>query len=378
MRRTFRYRLYPNKATEKSANETLNLCRTLYNLCLEQRKCLWQHHKKSMSRFEQIKQLPSLKTTFPEFKQVPSQTLQEVVERVDKAFQGFFRRIKSDDKPGYPRFKSFNRYHSFILKQAGWKLTDKELQIRKIGNFKIILHRPIKGDIKTVTIKRTVTNKWLALFSCDNVPKKPLPKTGRIIGIDVGCENFLTTSNGKQINNPRFLKKKEALLKQNQQIFSSKIKGSHRSTKARVLLAKTHEKIVNQRRDFHFKTANYLIKNNDIVCIEKLKSWNSWRALNRSMRDVAWFDFFSCLKEKAEEATRKIIEVEPKNTSQMCSQCGKIVKKDLSVRHHICPFCHLSISRDHNSALNILRLGISLRENLSSSLSREAVYLSTQ
>jgi len=361
MKKTFKYRIKANKDTLARAQKVLESCRILYNLCLDQRKNAWKSYQKSISSNTQKKQLPDLKGGFPEFNKVPSQTLQDVVERVDKAFQGFFRRTKSGEKPGYPRFKGSNRYDSFTLKQAGWELKGKYLAISKIGTFKIILHRPLEGNIKTVTIRKTLADKWFVCFSCDNIPAKPLPKTGKIIGVDMGCESFLTDSNCRKIDNPRFFKHSQDILKARQQKLSQKKKGSNRRRKEKILVAKIHEKIFNQRRDFHFRVANQLLKENDVVCIEKLNSWNSWRPLNRSMRDVAWLNFFSILKAKAEEAGRQIVEVPARGTSQICSGCGKEVPKDLSVRVHNCPFCHLVLDRDYNSALNILRLGASLQ-----------------
>jgi putative transposase len=192
------------------------------------------------------------------------------------------------------------------------------------------------------------------------VPIKPLPKTDKAIGIDMGVESFLTDSNNRKIDNPCFFKKSGDILKTRQQRLSRKVKSSHHRNKARVLVAKIHEKIFNQRRDFHFKTANQLLKENDTIYIEKLNSWNAFRNLNRSMRDVAWFNFFSILKAKAEEAGRQIVEVPAKNTSQICSSCGAIVSKGLETRIHNCS-CGLNIDRDFNSALNILRLGQSLQ-----------------
>jgi len=301
-----------------------------------------------------------VKKTNPEYKQVNSQALQDVVERLNKAYQGFFRRVKNKEKAGFPRFKGQNRYDSFTLKQTGWKLQENQLTIQKIGTFKIILHRPLEGDIKTITIRKDLTNKWFVCFSCDNVPQKLFPKTNKEIGIDVGCESFLTDSNGQKIDNPRFFKKSQDILKMRQQRLSQKVKGSNRRNKIRLLVAKIHQKISNQRKDFHFKVANKLIKENDRIYIEKLKNWKTFRNLNRSMRDVAWFQFFNILHFKAEEAGRGVIEVPAKNTSQLCSKCGRIVEKDLSVRVHKCS-CGLEIDRDWNAALNILRAGAALQ-----------------
>ncbi|GAH26310.1 unnamed protein product [marine sediment metagenome] len=361
MKKSFKYYIKGNREIVQKASRTLELCRILYNLCLEQRKFAWDNYRKSISRYDQIKELPSLKKFFPEFKEVPSQTLQEVVERVDKAFQSFFSRVKKGEKPGYPRFKSFNRYHSFTLKQAGWEYVDKKLKIKKIGNFKIFLSRPIEGEIKTVTIRKTLSNRWYVTFSCDKVASKPLPKTSESIGIDVGCLSFLTTSTGEKINNPRFFQRAQKSLTQKQRSFSHRKKGSSRRNKMRIMVAKAHEKIFNQRRDFHFKIARKLLQANDTIYIENMNHFKSFRALNRSMRDVAWFNFFNILLFKAEEAEKEVVKVPARNTSQMCSSCGKTVQKDLSCRVHSCPFCGLIIDRDTNAARNVLRLGQSLQ-----------------
>ena len=361
MKKSFKYYIRANKATIQKASQIRELCRILYNLCLEQRKFAWKNYHKSISCYDQIKELPSLKKFFPEFKQVPSQTLQEVVERVDKAFKNFFRRVERGKKPGYPRFKSFNRYDSFTLKQAGWKLVGKELQINKIGTFKLFLSRPIEGDIKTVTIRRTLSGRWYVTFSCDNVNSKPLPKTGELVGIDVGCESFLTTSEEEKIDNPRFFQRAQSLLTKRQKTLSRKKKGSKRRSKARILLAKAHEKVYNQRRDFHFKTARKILQTYDTIFIEDMNHFKSYRALNRSMRDASWFGFFNILLFKAEEAEKEVVKVLAKNTSQRCSGCQKLVPKELSCRIHNCPHCGLSIDRDINAARNILRLGQSLQ-----------------
>jgi len=357
MKKTFKYRLLANPQVFYKADYWLDLCRRLYNTALEQRITIYRQNKGSISCYSQIKQLPELKAAFPEYRETGSQVLQEVLERLDKAYASFFRRVKSGDKPGFPRFKGRNRYDSFTLKQAGWKLDGRYLTIRNIGRFKLRLSRPIEGDIKTVTIRRASTGKWYVCFSCDNVSEKPLPKTGKDIGIDVGCESFLTTSEGMKVENPRFFKKSQDMLTMRQQRLSHRVKGSNRRKKARVMVAKAHEKVYNQRRDFHFKIANQLLRYYDTIFIEGMESWNSWRSLNRSMRDVAWFGFFNILRDKAEEAGRLIVEVPAKDTSQLCSQCGARVPKDLSIRVHSCPSCGLTIDRDFNSALNILGSG---------------------
>ena len=360
MKKTFQYRIKSNQATCQKAENWLALCRQLYNDCLNERIIVYKKDKKSISKYNQMKKLPVLKKAFPEFKQVNSQTLQSVIERLDKAYQGFFRRIKNKEKAGFPRFKGANRYDSFILKQSGWKLNGRYLEIKNIGRFKMFFSRPTEGEIKTITIRKNSSNQWFVSFACDDVPLKILSKTGKEIGIDVGCESFLTDSNGQKISNPRFFKNSQDILKRRQQLLSQKKKGSSKRNKARLLVAKIHEKILNQRKDFHFKISNKLVKENDKIYIEKLKNWKTFKGLNRSMRDVSWFQFFNILRFKAEEAGRAVIEVPAKDTSQLCSKCGQLVEKDLSIRVHKCP-CGLEIDRDWNAALNILRFGQSLR-----------------
>jgi len=361
MNKTFKFRAYLNKETEKKANTVLELCRLVYNLCLEQRRNYYAHTKKNISSYDQNYQLPDLKNEFPEYKQVPSQTLYDVTDRVEKAFNGFFNRIKRGEKPGYPRFKKYNRYNSFTLSQAGWKIVDNKLVIRKIGTFKIKFHRNIIGRIKTITICKNTIGKWFVCISCSDVPKNMIKKTNQSIGIDVGCESFITDSDGMKIENPRFLNRSQEKLAKEQKKLSKKQRQSKRREKQRIKVAKIHEYIANQRRDFQHKVANHYIKNYDVICIEGMKSWNTYTALNRSMKDVAWFQFFDMLRYKAEYAGKELIKVNPKNTSQICSGCGAMVPKAFNVRIHSCNHCGLVLDRDLNAARNILMAGTATR-----------------
>jgi len=359
MYKCYKYRAKINRETEKNATEWLELCRQLYNLCLEHRRDIYRQHKESISCYDQIKQLPDLKKEFPEFKQVGSQVLQDVVERVDKAFQGFFRRVKSGDKPGYPRFKSKNRYDSFTLRQCGWKLEGRNLYIRNVGRLKLFLSRPIEGNIKTITIRKTSTDKWFVSFSCDNVPCKTFPNTTKEVGIDVGIKSFCVDSEGNSVENPKYFRQSEKVLRRRQRRLSRKKRDSNRRNKSRILVAKTHEKITNQRNDFLHKVANFYIKNFKTICVEDLniKGMVKNRHLSKSIADSSWGMFFNLLSYKAVEADRELIKVPPQNTSQICSKCGEKVPKTLAVRVHHCPFCELEIDRDLNASLNILRVG---------------------
>jgi putative transposase len=291
------------------------------------------------------------------------------VERVDRAFKGFFLRLSAGEKPGYPRFKPASRYNSFTLKQAGWKLEGNRFTVNKIGTFRVKLHRPVEGEIRSITVGRSFSGKWHVCFSCEIATPAPLPETGSEIGIDMGCESFLTDSRNRRIENPRFLKKSEKLLAKRQKVLSRRRKGSKGWREQKKLVSRTHERTADRRRDFHFKTAKRLVEENDVIYIEGMNSWNSWSGLNRSMRDAGWFSFFRILRFKAEEAGREVVKVPAKNTTQRCSSCGETVNMELSERVHNCPFCGFTAGRDYNAALNIHRLGASLRVQ---ELAREA------
>lgn len=359
MRKTFLYRAKINKQTESNCNRWLDICRDVYNSALNQRIDRFKETGKSLSCYDQIYQLPSIKKNFPEIKIVNSQTLCDVLGRLDKAYKAFFRRIKSGEKAGFPRFKNRNGYNSFTLTQSGYKLEGRYLYVRNVGRFKLFLSRPIEGDIKTVTIRRMPTGKWFITFSCDNVPIKQFPQASRGVGIDVGIKSFCVDSEGGQIANPKYLINAEKQLRRRYRKLSRRKKGSGRRNKARILVAKSHEQVANQRKDFLHKVANQYIVKFQVIYVEDLKIKNMVRNrhLSKSISDSSWGIFFNFLSYKAENAGRKIIKVRPNGTSQICSSCGERVPKNLSVRIHSCPFCGLKIDRDLNASLNILQDG---------------------
>jgi putative transposase len=364
LRKTYQYRAYLNKQTTVNTLNAIELYRQLYNLSLEQRIYAWKQRKKSLSYYDQQDELKYFKKEFDEYRNYDVQSLRDVLQRVDKAFQNFFRRVKLGIGKGFPRFKGKGRYDSITFVQNGWKLEGKYLIIKTLGKFKLKLSRqiPKEAKIKTVTIRRSQTNKWYVSFSLDNVPQNILPKNDDVIAFDVGCESFLTDSNGLKVENPRYLKKSQDKITKIQQKLSKQKKGSNRRDKTKLRLCRAFENVNNQRKDFHYQVANHYIKHYGTIIHEDLKSWvTEWKSLNKSMRDVSWFNFFEVLKNKAAEAGREIIKVNPKNTSQICSNCGQIVKKSLSERIHKCPKCNLTMDRDENAAINLLRVGSTLR-----------------
>jgi putative transposase len=365
MIRSFQYRAKLSKQSEAICVQWLEQCRILYNLALEQRIMVYQQSRKSFTGWDQMDQLPELKEGYPEFKQVHSLVLVDVLDRLDKAFKSFYRRCeqRNGNNVGFPRFKSANRYNSFTFTQSGWKLNDCYLHLSKLGKLKLFLSRPVEGRIKTVTVKRTVTGKWFVSFVCDNILPRIFPETNKEIGIDVGIKFFLVDSEGQKVDNPLFLKQSLNKLRVRNRRLCRRVKGSRRRNKARIQVAKTYEKITNQRKDFLHKTANYYIQNNKKIFIEDLNvsGMVQNKYLSRSIQDSSWGLFFQMLQYKAEEAGKEVVKVNPYGTSQNCSQCGEKVPKTLDIRIHRCPFCGCVLDRDHNAAINIKRLGQSRR-----------------
>jgi len=362
MKRTYKYRIYPTYKQITILEQALDGCRWLYNHLLEQRKTLWESDKKSISCFDQCNIFKQLKQENPFLIEIHSQVLQNVATRIDLAFQAFFRRIKSNKEPGYPRFRGKFRYDSFTYPQSGFKVYDKYVKLSKIGNVKINLHRPLESIPKTCTIKRTSTDKWFVSFVCDIKRESIDQPVNPAIGIDMGLEYFATLSNGEQIENPRFFRKEEKSLAKAQRKLSAQEKGTIKRKKARKVVSHIHERITNKRHNFVHQESRKLINRFNIICVEDLSindmKKDNFRYINKSIGDVAWRMFLNQLKFKAEDAGKKLIEVNPAFTSQTCNRCGNRQKLKLSDRMYYCPCCSLSLNRDHNASLNILALGL--------------------
>ncbi|AKB76247.1 Mobile element protein [Methanosarcina lacustris Z-7289] len=360
MLKVFHYRLYPTKAQKKELNKTLELCRWTYNETLAIRKNAWESEQKRISYYDSKKMIPIWKKDKPELKEVHSQVLQEVVKRVDLAFQAFFRRVKSGEKPGYPRFKGYDRYDSITYTQSGFSLDFNMLSLSKIGDIKIKLHRPVEGEIKRLNVRKMPTGKWFASFLVETELPLILQKTGLSIGVDVGISSFLTLSDGQHVPNPRFFVNEEKNLAKAQRKLSKAEKGTALRKKALKVVQHVHERITNKRNDFAQKVSLNLVKAYDLITFEDLnvKGMIQNHCLAKHIADVAWNQLITLTTYKAEWAGKHVELVNPYNTSQMCSGCGQIVQKDLSERIHNCPFCGLILDRDHNAAINILRLGL--------------------
>lgn len=338
---------------------TLEECRWLYNHFLEQRKNLWERDQQPISLYEQERALPKLKQERPSLNTVHSQVFQNVAVRIDLAFKAFFRRTKAGETPGYPRFRGANRYDSFTYPQGGFSFVDGRLRLSKIGNIKIKLHRPIVGDIKTLTISRSATNKWYACFSCE-FETIVLPEANERVGIDVGLASFATLSTGEQVANPRFFRTDEKALAKAQRKMCKFKKGTMERVKPKKVVSHIHERITNRRYDFSHKLSRSIVNRFGVIAIEDL-SINRMvhnHCLAKSITDAAWGQFTASLAYKAENAGRQFVAVNPAYTSQDCSKCGHRQSTPLSEREFHCPCCGLILNRDHNASLNILAIGL--------------------
>ena len=357
MKKTYQFRIYPNKNHEVILNRTLGTCRYLYNNALAERKKQAELNRLRKSfdvfpwgkpewinKYDQMLDLTATKTEYQ--KEVYGQVLQDVLKRVDRSFKNFFNGF------GYPRFQGRNRYNSFTYPQSGFSIKDGKLNLSKIGTIKIILHRPIEGIIKTCTIKKDI-DQWYVSFSCEI--EEPIPVEVKTkTGIDVGLIDLITLSNGEQIKPPKFLRELEDKLTQEQKRLSRKRKGSGKRNKQRVIVSKVHRKIRNQRKDFAHKTSKVLVDSYDRIVFEDLQIKNMVQnhRLAKSISDAGWYQLMQFTKSKAECAGKIVEFVNPAGTSQTCI-CGFRVPKDLSVRVHRCPSCGLVMGRDQVSAILI-------------------------
>jgi putative transposase len=365
MRKSFKYRIYLTNGQRRILEQQLEECRWTYNEILAERKRAYEERGESLRLYDTQALLPVWKLVRPALKLVHSQVLQNVCVRVDLAFQAFFRRVKAGEpEPGFPRFKGVGRYDSLCYPQYGngVRLEGERLILSKmVGAVPVVLHRPLMGTPKTVTLTRSRTGKWFACFSCET-KAEPLPPTSAIVGVDVGLETFATFSDGQKIANPRFYRRDEADLKRVQQRKDAAKNAQDwpENAKQKGILARIHQRIANRRSDFAHKRSRELVDTYQVIVFEDLapQDMGRSRGMRKSILDVAWTQFISMTVAKAEEAGRRVILVNPRNTTKMCSTCGEIAPKALSVRVHTCPDCGLVLDRDENAALNILQRGL--------------------
>jgi putative transposase len=376
-RKALKYRLYPTPKQEQTLLFVLRRCRHLYNSALEERRTFYQMRCKSLGYTQQAAELSEIKEAFPAYQDIHSQVLQDVLRRLDKAFVAFFRRIRNGEKPGYPRLEARGPLRLVHLPpirllptwEGAHPLQDRRPEVR--------VHRELQGTIKTVTIKRDV-NHWYITFSCE-VEEEALPPCEEAVGIDLGLLHLATLSTGEAIENPRPFRRGLKRIKVLQQARDRKKRGSRRRKRAALALARAQRRVRNQRRDFQHQAARALVNRFGLIVFEDLKITNMSKApapkpdpehegqylpngasakagLNTSIRDAGWGQFQQLCVAKAASAGRRVLFVDPYNTSQLCSGCGHLVPKELDVRWHSCA-CGTELDRDHNSAKIILFRG---------------------
>jgi putative transposase len=349
--KTYKFRIYPTVAQVEIMENTLGTCRFLYNDCLADRKNAYERTGKTVGYYDQQYELKNREGI-----NIHSKVAQDVLRRLQKAYDDFFRRVKNGEKPGYPRFQGYDRYNSFTYSQSGFKILDNgKLRLSKIGDLKLNQHREIKGKIKTITVKRE-GNQWYASFSTElKIDIEPV-EIKSAVGIDVGIKTLAVLSNGEEIPNIKTTNNHEKRLAKIQRKLSRMKKGSNNRKKQKNKVQIVHRKIRNVRNDYLHKQSTKLVNEWDLIVLEDLQVENMIKnhKLAKSIADVSWNTFASMMKYKAEWAGKEVIFVNPRNTSKTCSNCGHNQNMPLSQRIYNCPECDLSLDRDHNAAINIL------------------------
>lgn len=350
MLKAFKYRLIPTKEQSVLLNKHIGACRFVYNLALETKQTAYAGYKVNLNCFDLIKQIPELKKECEWLKEINSQSLQQPIRNLDNAFTRFFK-----GQGDFPKFKKKSNGGSFNVPQNVY-LENSKLIIPKFKKgIDVVLHRPIKGEIRQATISRTPTGKYFVSILCEtgetNKPKVKIEENTSV-GIDLGIKTFLVTSDGEYFDNPKFLRNSISKLKYVQRKFSK-----NKGKRAKNTLAKLHEKVSNQRKDFLHKTSSKLISENQTICIEDLniKGMLSNHKLAQSISDCGWSMFVNMLEYKAEWYGKNILRIgrfEP--SSKLCSCCGNINKElTLQVREWTCSSCNSLLDRDVNASINI-------------------------
>jgi putative transposase len=359
---SYKYLIFPNKITQWKLAENLDACRWLYNRLLKDLNDAKEKGIK-LRTYDTQNMIPSMKLENPKLNLVYSKVLQMVNYTLWSNIKGLSASKKNGRKIGHIRFKGYGWYNTMNYNQSGFKIDQDHglLHLSKIGEMRIKIYRKIEGCIKAVIIKRE-GERWFAIVQADQEPQT-LPETEEAIGLDVGLTSFVVDSEGNDIENPRWAEQSAEKMAKLQRKLARTEKGSNNRNTIQDKIAKLHKRINCQRDDFLHKLSRMYVNSFDIICVEDLdvkglKEKGQNNGMHRSIHDASWSKFIFMLSYKAQSAGRKLIKVDPRNTTQRCSACGSIVKKDLSVRVHECPYCGFSCDRDYNASRNILIVGM--------------------
>ena len=397
LRRSFKFLLRPTVGQQQALGEMLRDHCSLYNGALEDRRGSWRDREVGVTYNQQSAQLSAIRAFDPgRHGRWSFSSQQATLRRLDKAFAAFFRRVRAGETPGYPRFKGAGHFDTVTWPTDGngcrWNPTpaavgDTRVRLQGVGHVKVHQHRPVRGRVKTISVKRE-GKRWYVILSCDDVPAGPLDATGAVVGIDMGVASFLTTSDSEHIPNPRHGRAAGERLGAAQQALARCERGSNRSKKARERVAVAHRKVRLQRLDHAHKTALQLVRGYDLIAHENLRILDMVRApkpkpdperpgaflpngaaakaaLNQSIQDAGWGVFLTILAHKAESAGREVIAVDPRNTSRTCPCCGHCAAENRVTQSEFrCVKCGHTAHADVVGALNILRVGLARREAL--------------
>ena len=367
MEYSYKFRIYPNREQEEIIQKTFGCCRFLYNHFLSERISSYQQTGKSPSRFEQSKEIPGLKKQYPWLAEVDSHALQRAVKNLDTAYQNFFRRVKQGGKPGFPKYKSkSDARKSYNTTGTTLKAADDAVKLPKLGWVKCAVSRPVQGRILNATVSQVPTGKYFVSLCCTGVELEPAPSTGKETGVDVGLRSFATLSDGTKYPNDEKLEKNLKKLARLQRQLSRKKRGSGKYEKARMQVARLHEKIATQRADALHKLSTSLVREYDLLAVESLAVGDMLQEggkgvkMNRRVSGAGWGAFLSQLDYKAGWYGKQVVAVDRTFPStQICSCCGALspeVSKTLP-KTWTCPSCGAVHDVDVNAAVNLLREG---------------------
>ncbi len=349
----FRYRLYPDEKTEERLRGVLAVCCYLYNKSLAERKGRYEETGRGLYYKEQADALPAFKEENPAFSDVHSQVLQNVLKRLERSFENFF-----EGRAKYPKFKKESRWRSLTYPQANalW-VKRNSLALPKVGKVRMVKHRPLKGEVKTVTVLRTNAEEWYSLITVerrDVEPKeKKEPKTA--VGIDLGLIDYAYLSDGTHVESPKFIDRHDQRIVKAQRILSRRMKGSRNRWRARVTLSRRWDDYTNQKDDWQWKLANSIVSRFDMIGYENLQVENMVKNhhLARAIQDAAWSGFTQRLTHAAVMAGSLTVGVDPRYSTMECPGCGSRIRMALSERTHVCPSCGWRGPRDFASSLVI-------------------------
>ncbi|MGK4584894.1 RNA-guided endonuclease InsQ/TnpB family protein [Kitasatospora sp. HPMI-4] len=393
MIRAYKFLIRPTVGQEQQLSAMLRDHCGLYNAALQERRDAYRHASRTTVRYgQQSAQLKEIRALDADQGRWSFSSQQATLRRLDKAFAGFFRRIKAGEKPGYPRFRSHKRFDTVEWPADGdgcrWDSTPHDpvtrVRLQGVGHVRVHRHRPVAGKVKTVSVKRE-GRRWYVILTADQARPELLEPTGSVVGIDMGIANFLADSNGGFMPNPRHGQKAAAKLEKAQQALSRGKRGSKRRRKAVETVARLHRKVRRQRLDHAHKTALGLIREHDFIAHEDLKIRNMSKApapkpdpdqpgnylpngasakagLNRSISDAGWGVFLTILTAKAECAGREVMAVDPRNTSRTCPSCGHVAAENRPAQDTFhCVNCSHTAHADTVGAVNVLRAGLARR-----------------